>query len=213
MNRISIPFTAHACVAAALSALLAATGCASAGAGAGGSAHAPTPTRPYVDADVHFMSGMIPHHAQAIRMAELAPDRTQDPTMLLLAERIIVSQRDEIALMQQWLRHRDLPVPPADATHLTMQHGGMTHEMLMPGMLTEEEFAQLEAARGVEFDRLLLRYMIRHHEGAITMVNELLDTDGAAQDDLIWAFASDVFADQGMEIERMSAMLAARGGD
>lgn len=200
-------------LATALLAVIAGTGCATAAASTGGPAVGPLPPRPISEADVLFMSGMIPHHAQAIVMANLADENSDSDDIRLLAERIIVSQRDEIIMMQQWLRDHDLPVPAADATHLTMQHSGMTHEMLMPGMLTDEELAQLRAARGVAFDRLLLRFMIRHHEGALTMVDELFDSYGAAQDDRIYQFASDVFADQLAEIDRMSSMLAALGGD
>lgn len=200
-------------LAVALLAALAGTGCATASATPSGNAPGPLPPRPHSEADVHFMSGMIPHHAQAIVMAELTPERSASDDMKLLSERIIVSQRDEIILMQQWLRDRDLPVPAADATHMTMEHEGMSHDMLMPGMLSDEELAQLRAARGVEFDRLLLRFMIRHHEGALSMVDELFDSHGAAQDDRIYQFASDVYADQLAEIERMSIMLAALGGD
>lgn len=182
--------------------------CASTPAGPG-----PLPPRPHSEADTHFMTGMIPHHAQAVRMSALAPSRTTNNDILLLAERITASQKDEIALMRRWLRERGEPVPPADATHMTMQHGGMTHDMLMPGMLSEEQMAELAAARGREFDRLFLRFMIAHHEGAITMVHTLFDSDGAAQEDFIYAFASDVFADQKAEIERMTNLLAALGGE
>ena len=80
---------------------------------------------------------------------------------------------------------------------------------LMPGMLTPEEMARLAAAKGVEFDRLFLEGMIKHHGGAITMVKELFSTPGAGQESEIFAFASDVDADQRMEIDRMGAMLNA----
>jgi uncharacterized protein (DUF305 family) len=158
-------------------------------------------------ADVHFMTGMIPHHAQAVIMALWVPDRSSRNDVKLMAERILVSQRDEIALMRMWLADRGQPVPAADATHMRMDHGGMVHDMLMPGMLSDDELAQLERASGVEFDRLFLTFMIRHHQGALAMVNDLFNAPGAAQDDLVYEFATDVRADQHMEIRRMQDIL------
>lgn len=162
-------------------------------------------------ADVHFMSGMIPHHAQAVVMAGWAPSRGARRDVQILCERIVVAQRDEIAMMQTWLRDRGLPVPDATATHHVMHMGDMEHKMLMPGMLSDEEMAQLDKARGPEFDKLFLTFMIKHHQGAITMVNELFKAYGAAQDEVVFRFASDVYADQLAEIERMEIMLAAGG--
>jgi len=163
-------------------------------------------------ADVHFMSGMIPHHAQAVLIAGWAKTHTTRQDVRVLAERIVVGQKDEIALMQLWLRDHGQDVPAADATHMKMKMGNMEHDMLMPGMLSEEELAQLNKARGPEFDRLFLTFMIRHHEGAITMVDELFKSYGAAQDEIVFRFASDVYADQGIEIDRMLKMLASAGG-
>ena len=125
----------------------------------------------------------------------------------ILCERIVVGQRDEIALMQSWLRDRDQKVPEATATHMKMSMNGMEHDMLMPGMLSEEQLAQLDKARGPEFDRLFLTFMIKHHEGALTMVEQLLASYGAAQDDVIFKFSSDIVADQSTEIDRMQKML------
>jgi len=159
-------------------------------------------------ADVHFMSGMIPHHAQAVLIAGWAPSHGARQDLRVLCERIVVAQRDEIALMQMWLRDRALPVPDAKATHMTMMMNGMEHSMLMPGMLNDEELAQLDKARGTEFDRLFLQAMIRHHQGAISMVEELFKASGAGQDETVFRFASDVYADQTTEIERMQKMLA-----
>ena len=179
-------------------------------------AQAPPPGRyAFTPADVHFMSGMIPHHAQAVLIAGWAPTHGASTSVRLLCERIVVAQRDEIAMMQTWLRDRRQPVPDANAKSLHMSMGGMDHDMLMPGMLTDEQLAQLDKARGAEFDRLFLAGMIRHHEGAITMVNELFASVGAAQDEVVFRFASDVYADQTTEIERMQKMLAAipGGGD
>ena len=166
--------------------------------------------RPGVNpADVHFMSGMIPHHAQAVKIAGWAATHGASPTIQRLCERIVVAQRDEIELMQTWLRDRGQPVPPADATRMRMVHDGVAHDMLMPGMLTDEELARLDRARGAEFDRLFLAAMIKHHEGAIGMVDQLFEAPGAGQDEVVFRFASDVYADQTTEIEHMSKMLAA----
>jgi len=172
-------------------------------------AQAPLPPGqyPYSQADVDFMSGMIPHHAQAVLMAGWVAARTERRDLRVLAERIAVAQRDEIALMQTWLSDRGLDVPAADATHHVMTHGDMEHRMLMPGMLTAEELAALEAARGAAFDRLFLQSMIKHHQGAITMVDVLFKSYGAAQDETVFRFASDVYADQTTEIEFMTKML------
>ncbi|MDH4065233.1 MAG: DUF305 domain-containing protein [Acidobacteriota bacterium] len=154
----------------------------------------------FTEADVKFMQGMIGHHQQAIEMAALLPSRTSREDMKLLAKRIEVSQVDEIQMMQTWLRAHGQTLPDPHAHH---QHGAT----LMPGMLTMEEMARLEAATGVAFDRLFLEGMIKHHGGAITMVRELFATPGAGQDGDIFAFASDVEADQQMEIDRMGGLL------
>jgi uncharacterized protein (DUF305 family) len=171
----------------------------------------PTPpglgSLPYSDADVEFMSGMIPHHAQAVIMAGWAPSHGARPDVAVLCERIVVAQRDEIASMQTWLHDRGLPVPDATSTRHKMDVNGMTHEMLMPGMLTDEEMAELDRARGPEFDRLFLIGMIKHHQGAIDMVDVLFKSYGAAQDETVFKFASDVYADQSTEIARMNEML------
>ena len=156
----------------------------------------------YTEADVRFMQGMIAHHAQAISMAAMVPARTSRPNMRLLAERITVSQRDEIALMRHWLETRHEDVPAADA-HRHMEAG---HMASMPGMLNEEELASLEKSSGLEFERLFLQYMIRHHEGALTMVAELLAVRGAGQDPEVFRFAADVDADQRAEILRMQTL-------
>ncbi len=163
----------------------------------------------YNAADVRFMSGMIDHHAQAILMAGWAPSHGASASVRALCERIVVGQRDEIALMQRWLRERGLPVPEGNASH-AHDMLGMDHPIaLMPGMLTPTQLAQLDAARGPEFDRLFLTFMIQHHQGAITMVNELFSANGATLDDLIFKYASDVNVDQTTEINRMGRMLAA----
>jgi len=162
---------------------------------------------PYSDADVAFMSGMIPHHAQAVVMAGWAPTHGARKDIAILCERMVVGQRDEIALLQQWLRERGLPVPDATSTRHRMTMNGMEHDMLMPGMLTDEEMAALNRARGPEFDRLFLEGMIKHHQGAIDMVDVLLKSYGAAQDETVFKFANDVQADQSIEINVMQKML------
>ncbi len=149
-------------------------------------------------ADVHFMSAMIAHHAQAIDMARWAPTHGASTSLQTLAERIINAQQDEIALMQQWLRDRQLPVPDPRAAG---------HEHLMPGMLTIQQMKELDQARGTEFDRLFLTFMIQHHRGAVTMVEELFRSQGAALDDTVFKLASDISADQSAEIDRMQKML------
>jgi uncharacterized protein (DUF305 family) len=163
--------------------------------------------QPYSEADVYFMSGMIPHHAQAVLIAGWAKSHGASPTVALMCERMVISQRDEIEWMRNWLRDRGQPVPDRNATHHKMKMGDMVHEMLMPGMLSDDELKKLDAARGPEWDRLFLTYMIKHHEGALTMVDDLFKSYAAAQDDDIYRFASDVHADQTAEIERMQKML------
>ena len=164
---------------------------------------------PYTDADVHFMSGMIGHHAQAIVMANWAPTHGASASVQRLAERIINAQKDEIATMQRWLGDRLKPVPEATPAGMKMTMGGVEHVMLMPGMLTEAQMKQLDQARGPEFDRLFLRFMIQHHRGAVSMVKDLFDTYGAGQDETVFKFASDVNVDQSTEIDRMEKMLVA----
>ena len=155
----------------------------------------------HTPADVRFMQGMIGHHAQALEMTALIDSRTASDDMRKLARRIDVSQSDEIKMMQHWLEARGQSVPDPHAHHA---HGAE----LMPGMLTAEEMARLAGAKGPAFDRLFLEFMIKHHEGALTMVKELFATPGAGQESEIFAFASDVDADQRMEIDRMVAMLS-----
>jgi uncharacterized protein (DUF305 family) len=206
MTRVSRPAIAAWLVVAALGA-----GCAS---GPRSQLHTTPPglgRLPYSDADVDFMSGMIPHHAQAVIMAGWAPSHGARKDVAVLCERIVVAQRDEIAMMQNWLRDRGQTVPDATSTRHKMKMNGMEHEMLMPGMLTDEEMAELDRARGPEFDRLFLLGMIKHHQGAIDMVDVLFKSYGAAQDETVFKFASDVYADQGIEIERMNQMLESVG--
>jgi uncharacterized protein (DUF305 family) len=154
----------------------------------------------YTRADVQFMQAMIDHHAQALDMTDLIASRTNREDLKLLGQRIGLSQADEIKMMQHWLEVRGQEVTSEHAHHLP----GAT---LMPGMLTPEEMNRLEAAKGAAFDRLFLEGMIKHHIGALLMVDELFSTTGAGQESEIFVFASDVVSDQKMEIDRMGAML------
>lgn len=187
----------------------------------------------FTDADVEFVTGMISHHAQALVMSELAPTHGAGASVQTLAARIINAQQDEIALMQRWLDDRGQPVPQVKIDGLDLEIalsapvGEMQHEAHeadeahaahdahdvtdhhMPGMLTREQLEELDAAFGPEFDRLFLTYMIQHHSGAVTMVDDLLAVDGAAQDGAVFKLASDIQVDQITEIARMERMLAA----
>ena len=153
--------------------------------------------------DVRFMQGMLAHHAQAVEMTALRAERSTSADLRLMALRIELSQADEIKMMQQWLTARGESVPDAHAHHTR-------HITSMPGMATPEEMARLAAARGTEFDRLFLELMIKHHQGALVMVDGLFATAGAGQESDIFAFASDVVDDQRIEIDRMAAMLMER---
>jgi uncharacterized protein (DUF305 family) len=186
--------------AAALFAVLAAASCAPV---AAQPSPAGTPQPVHTDADVRFIQGMIPHHQQALEMAALVPERTAREDLRRMAERITVSQQDEIATMERWLRARGQSLPAADAHH---GHGAGGHAG-MPGMATPEEMAALAASRGAEFDRRFLELMIRHHEGALVMVAELFASPGAGQGSQIFGIASEVDADQRMEIDRMRMLL------
>lgn len=196
-----------------LVAAIGASACASATAGTTATASAPVSNsaadstrQSYTAADVRFMSNMIGHHAQAIQIARWAETHHASSQLKILTGRIINAQRDEIALMQQWLRERQQPVPEVSETGMMVGHD--SHSMHMPGMLTEEQLAQLDQARGKEFDRLFLTFMIKHHQGAVTMVKELVSSEGAALDDTVFKLASDISADQTTEIDRMQQMLA-----
>lgn len=160
------------------------------------------------EADVEFMQGMIHHHAQALVMSALAPTNGASPSIQTLTARITNAQRDEIWLMQRWLRERERPAPEvaADGTIPGMDHSMHMH---MVGMLSPAQLDELRAARGPEFDRLFLTYMIQHHEGAVVMVEDLFTVDGAAQDDAVFRIASDIQVDQRTEIARMQRMLDA----
>ncbi len=173
----------------------------------------------YTAADVRFMQGMIGHHAQALAMTALIPARTSRQDIRSLGQRIEVSQKDEIAMMRQWLKDRHQQVPSSDVSHdhqaaadHSMNMSGMAiSDTLMPGMLTAEQLTELAKANGDEFDRLFLKDMIRHHEGALAMVASLLGTTGSAQEAEVFRFASEVDSDQRAEIARMNALLDTLG--
>ena len=152
----------------------------------------------YTAADVHFMQGMIAHHGQAIHMSRLAASRGANARLVRFATKIDQSQEAEIRLMQEWLRANDQTAPEAESWRT----------MMMPGMLTPAELDQLDKARGVEFEKLFLTLMIRHHEGALRMVADLLATPRAAQDVDVSVFANDVEVVQTAEIGVMRQMLA-----
>ena len=155
----------------------------------------------YSPADVRFMQDMIPHHHQAVQMAELVADRTNREEVVDAAGRITLSQQDEMEFMERWLSDRGEPAPdPAD-------HAGMHTGHRMAGMATPEQMAELADSQGTDFDRMFLQLMITHHEGAVTMVEELHDQPGAAYDPLLFEFSNDVNNDQTAEIERMHALL------
>lgn len=161
------------------------------------------------EADVAFMTGMIGHHGQALVMAGLAPTHGASPQVQTLAARIINAQKDEIAVMQGWLRDRGRTVPELEIEGTTLMVHGAEHALHMPGMLTEDQMRDLDKARGTEFDRLFLTYMIQHHNGAVTMVDELFAIDGAGQDDMTFKLASDIQVDQITEVNRMKLILEA----
>jgi uncharacterized protein (DUF305 family) len=165
--------------------------------------------RPYVQADIDFMSGMIDHHSQAVKMAEWAPSHGASKSLQIYCGRVAMAQTAEIGLMQQWLRERNKPVPDQDPRGMKMTMNGKEMFMAMPGMLTEAQMKELDAARGVEFDRLFLTFMIQHHKGAIAMVETLENSPGADQDEIVFKFSNDVQADQSTEIDRMQQMLDA----
>ncbi|MBL0169851.1 MAG: DUF305 domain-containing protein [Gemmatimonadaceae bacterium] len=170
-------------------------------------ATADSAARAFAPADVDFMQGMIPHHAQAVIMGEWAATHGARADVQRLCLRIVAAQSDEIHMMRRWLRERKQDVPDSTATRHVMKMGDMTHEMTMPGMLSDEEMAQLDNARGSEFDRLFLNGMIRHHRGAIAMVETLLQNGNAGHDDAVFRFANDVVSDQSAEIIVMLRML------
>ena len=171
-------------------------------------ATADSAARAFAPADVDFMQGMIPHHAQAVKMARWAKLNGARSDLRILCGRIDIAQTDEIRMMRRWLAERRQDVPDSTAMrHVMKMANGATHEVMMPGMLSDAEMAALEKARGSQFDRLFLTGMIRHHRGAIDMVNELFNHGNAGHDDTVFRFAADVVSDQTAEIQVMLRML------
>lgn len=157
----------------------------------------------YNDADIAFMQGMIPHHQEAIAMAELVPDRTDRPELLELANDVIASQRVEIEQMREKLR--DAGAEP-DAMEITptamdhdMDHGDDAH-------MTREEMQALEAAQGEEFDILFAELMIRHHEGAVESAQRVLEE---GQNPRVAELAREIIAEQEAEIQQLRGWLEA----
>ncbi len=158
-------------------------------------------------ADIRFMTDMIPHHYQAMEMTVLVADRTNRPEVVDLAGRISASQGDEIEFMQNWLTERGQAAPdPTIHDHMHTTH-------TMAGMATPEQMAELASLSGIEFDRLFLTLMMRHHDGAVNMVKELLEQPGAAYDPVLFDFTSDITNDQTAEIERMNVLLVSLSDD
>jgi uncharacterized protein (DUF305 family) len=158
-------------------------------------------------ADIRFMADMIPHHHQAMEMSVLVADRTNRPEVVDLAGRISASQGDEIEFMQNWLTERGQAAPdPTRHDHMHTTH-------TMAGMASPEQMAELATLSGIEFDRMFLQLMMRHHDGAVKMVEELLEQPGAAYDPVLFDFTSDITNDQTAEIERMNALLVSLSDD
>lgn len=163
--------------------------------------------QPHSPADARFMTAMIPHHAQAVLFAGWAESHEASQAVQVFSARMVVAQSDEIVTMRSWLRERGENVPAAEFVRGSMRGGGDPASM-MPGMLTEPQLSELDRAYGAEFDRLFLTYMIPHHQGALSMVDELFGAYGGAQNDFVYKLASDIYADQEIEIERMQILLA-----
>ena len=162
----------------------------------------------YTASDVAFMQHMIVHHQQAVEMAVLVKDRTNTAELVTIAGRIESSQADEIAFMKAWLSERGEPVEDP----MMKGHGEHMHHM-MKGMASPDQMKALAAAKGVEFDRQFLTLMIAHHEGAVDMVEKLLDEDGTAADPVLYQFVGDIDSEQTTEITRMDKLLAGLSGD
>ena len=193
---------------AILAAAMAVSGCQGAPAPGAGASPAPAQsapaaaTRPH-PADVAFVQGMLVHHGQALEMSALVEGRTANPTIARLADRIRASQQSEIRRMRDWLGERGEAAGGADAhdAHDPARHAAM------PGMISPDEMGRLAAARGAEFDRRFLEHMTRHHQGALTMVADLLATEGAGQEPELFRLISEIDADQRAEIARMQQLL------
>jgi len=164
--------------------------------------------QPHSPADTRFMTAMIPHHAQAVLFAGWAESHRASRAVRVFGERMVVAQSDEIVTMRSWLSERGEPVPSGEFARHAARTGAEPASM-MPGMLTEQQLAELDGTRGAEFDRLFLTYMIPHHEGALSMVDDLFESFGGAQNNFVFKLASDIYADQETEIEHMHVLLDA----
>lgn len=165
------------------------------------------PGSPYSDADVDFILDMLAHHEQALAMTALVESRTDREDLRLFVQRMDISQTAELEQLERMIEIHDQAVRSADGDHEDHEGHGGDHTG-MPGMLTDDELAELEAATGDDFVRLFLVGMSRHHEGALAMVEELLSTEGAAADPRLYEFAQHVDSDQRIEIDRMARMYA-----
>jgi uncharacterized protein (DUF305 family) len=175
-----------------------------------------------VRADVSFMQGMIMHHSQAVEMTNLLRTQSHDPAMQALGKRMSISQTDEMEFMKQWLEDRGAPSSMADQMARDMSRmdhsdpkamAAMEHMAampLMPGMLTPQQMEALAKASGEAFDHLFLTGMIQHHTGALVMVEDLFDTPGAGEDNVLYDFASDIDNTQSAEIKIMQNLLKER---
>ena len=171
----------------------------------------------YIEADVKFLQGMIVHHEQAILMSSMVGKRTNNPTIVDLADRIDASQEDEISFMEGWLEDRGENIP-GENEHSMMNHHGMEHHDMsmhldMVGMASPKQLKELENSKSTDFDRLFLQLMIAHHDGALEMVKDLKKFSGAAYDPILNEFVSDLVNDQGVEIERMNTIAVGLSDD
>lgn len=163
--------------------------------------------------DVEFMQGMIMHHAQAVEMTAMIESRTVNKDVRLLGARISQSQLDEMKFMKRWLAARgepdSMPMPDMPSSHSHANHSATQkgHQMMMPGMLSQQQMSELRKSKGSEFDKLFLTGMIQHHIGALVMVKDLFDTAGAGQDAELFNLATDVDTSQRAEIGIMRNML------
>lgn len=157
--------------------------------------------------DVEFMQGMIMHHGQAVEMTAMIESRTQDKQIRLIGAKISQSQSDEINFMKRWLEMRGEKMEMEMSNMSGMNHSHHTSHSLMPGMLSGKQMEELKNAQGAEFDRLFLKGMIQHHEGALVMVEELFGTAGAGQDAELFNFTTDVDSGQRAEIKIMQELL------
>ena len=176
----------------------------------------------YIEADVKFLQGMIVHHEQAILMSSMVGKRTNNPTIVDLADRIDASQEDEISFMEGWLEDRGENIPGENEHSMMDHHGNDHHDMGhhdmsmhldMVGMASPKQLKELENSKSTDFDRLFLQLMIAHHDGALEMVKDLKKFSGAAYDPILNEFVSDLVNDQGVEIERMNTIAVGLSDD